>query len=327
MGKRIVLFLATNLAILVTLSIVLSLLGVSGYRLPGGGLNYTALMIFALVWGMGASFISLLMSRVIAKWSMGVKLVNGQSGNAELDWLYNTVARQAQQANLPMPEVGYYESPEVNAFATGPSKSRSLVAVSSGLMRGMRQEEIEGVLAHEMSHIRNGDMVTMTLIQGVVNAFVLFLARVIGNIVRNAADERYAVMLSFVVTIVLDIVLGILGMMVVAWFSRAREFRADAGAASLAGREKMVAALRRLQTTTAPDRQQPARAGHAQDQQPPRDDAVFHPSAARGSDRGARTDAVTRAGSGTRSAPLPRIGRFHHALRNRRRPGSPDRFG
>jgi heat shock protein HtpX len=250
MGKRILLFLLTNLAIMVTLSIVLSLLGVAGYIQPDGGINHTALMVFALVWGMGGAFISLLMSRFIAKKSLGVKLVNGQTGQAELDWLYNTVARLAQQANLPMPEVGYYDSPEVNAFATGPSKKKSLVAVSSGLLSNMRREETEGVLAHELAHIQNGDMVTMTLIQGVVNAFVLYLSRVVAGIVRNAVDERYAVMLSFVVTIVLDILLGVLGMMIVAWFSRAREFRADAGAASLAGREKMVAALRRLQTTT-----------------------------------------------------------------------------
>ena len=250
MAKRILLFLVTNLAIMVTLSIVLSLLGISGYYRPGGGLNYSALMVFCLVWGMGGAAISLLISRWIAKKSLGVRLVDGQTGHAELDWLYRTVARLAQSANLPMPEVGYYESPEVNAFATGPSRSRSLVAVSAGLMRTMRQDEIEGVLAHELSHIQNGDMVTMTLIQGVVNAFVMFLARVIGSIVRNAADERYAYLLSMVVTIVLDIVLGILGMMVVAWFSRAREFRADSGAAGLAGREKMIAALRRLQQNT-----------------------------------------------------------------------------
>jgi heat shock protein HtpX len=247
MGKRIFLFLATNLAIIVTLSFVLRLLGVAGYIRPDGGINHTALMAFALVWGMVGALISLLMSRAIAKMSLGVRLVNGQTGHAELDWLYNTVGRLARQANLPMPEVGYYESGEVNAFATGPSKSRSLVAVSSGLLRNMRQDEVEGVLAHELSHIANGDMVTMTLIQGVVNAFVIYLSRVIAGIVRNAVDERYAVVLSFVVMIVLDILLGILGMIIVAWFSRAREFRADAGAASLAGREKMIAALRRLQ--------------------------------------------------------------------------------
>ncbi len=249
MGKRILLFVVTNLAIMVTVSIVLSLLGVSGYIQPGGGTDYVALMVFCAIWGAVGSVTSLLMSRWIAKRSLGVKLVNGQTGQPELDWLYNTVGRLASQAQLPMPEVGYYDSAEVNAFATGPSKSKSLVAVSSGLLRGMRHEEVEGVLAHELSHIKNGDMVTMTLIQGVVNAFVMFLARVIAGIVRNAADERYAYMLSFVVTIVLDIALGILGMMVVAWFSRAREFRADAGAAALAGRGNMIAALRRLQTT------------------------------------------------------------------------------
>jgi heat shock protein HtpX len=250
MGKRILLFLLTNLAIMVTLSIVLSLLGVAGYIQPDGGINHTALLVFAFVWGMGGAFISLLMSRFIAKKSLGVKLVNGQTGQADLDWLHTTVSRLAQQANLPMPEVGYYDSAEVNAFATGPSRSKSLVAVSSGLLSNMRREETEGVLAHELAHIQNGDMVTMTLIQGVVNAFVLYLSRVIAGIVRNAVDERYAMILSFVVTIALDILLGVLGMMIVAWFSRAREFRADAGAASLAGREKMIAALRRLQTTT-----------------------------------------------------------------------------
>ena len=250
MGKRIVLFVLTNLAILVMLSVVLSILGVTGYIRPDGGIDHAALMVFALVWGMGGAFISLLMSRWIAKRAMGVRLVNGQSGHAELDWLYNTVARLARQANLPMPEVGYYESPEVNAFATGPSKRKSLVAVSAGLLQKMRQDEVEGVLAHELAHIQNGDMVTMTLIQGVVNAFVLYLSRVIAGIVRNAVDERYAMLLGFVVTIMLDIILGIFGMMIVAWFSRAREFRADAGAAGLAGREKMIAALRRLQSTT-----------------------------------------------------------------------------
>ena len=243
------LFVVTNLAIMVTLSIVLGLLGVSGYILPGGGVDYGALMVFCLVWGMGGAIVSLLISRWIAKRAMGVQLVNGQTGRPELDWLYRTVARLAQQAQLPMPEVGVYDSPEVNAFATGPSKSRSLVAVSSGLLRGMRPEEVEGVLAHEVAHIQNGDMVTLTLIQGVVNAFVLFLARIVGGIVRQTADERFAYMLSFVVTILLDIVLGVLGMMVVRWFSRAREFRADAGGASLAGRGNMIAALRRLQNT------------------------------------------------------------------------------
>jgi heat shock protein HtpX len=246
--KRILLFVLTNLAIMVTVSIVLSVLGIGGYR-TAAGLDYGALAVFCLVWGMAGSFISLLLSRWMAKRAMGVELVDGRTGQEEADWLYRTVERLARQAQLPMPEVGIYTSPEVNAFATGPSKSKSLVAVSSGLLRGMRREEVEGVLAHELSHIQNGDMVTMTLIQGVVNAFVLFASRVIANIVRNAVDERIAAMVGFIVTIVLDIALGILGAMVVAWFSRAREFRADAGAAALAGRGNMIAALRRLQTT------------------------------------------------------------------------------
>jgi heat shock protein HtpX len=249
MAKRILLFLATNIAIVVTLNIVLALLGVAGYIQPGGGIDYAALMVFCLVWGMGGAVVSLLISRFIAKKAMGVRLVDGRTGNADLDWLYRTVARLAQQAQLPMPEVGFYESAEVNAFATGPSRSRSLVAVSSGLLRSMRQEEIEGVLAHEMAHIQNGDMVTMTLIQGIVNAFVMFLSRIIAGVVRNTVDERYAYLLSMVVTIVLDIVFMIIGSMIVAWFSRAREFRADAGGAALASRGNMIAALRRLQST------------------------------------------------------------------------------
>jgi heat shock protein HtpX len=245
MGKRIFLFPATNLAIVVTLSIVLSLLGVSGYVGPGG-LDIGTLAIFCFIWGMGGAFISLQISRWIAKRATGVQLVDGHTGQQEPDWLYNTVARLTQQANLPMPEVGIYDSPEVNAFATGPSKSRSLVAVSSGLLRTMRPEEIEGVLAHEVSHIRNGDMVTMTLLQGVINAFVMFFARLVAYAVRTSSDSRNSYMLSYVVMIVLEIGLGILGSLITAWFSRHREFRADAGGAALAGRPQMIAALRRL---------------------------------------------------------------------------------
>jgi heat shock protein HtpX len=246
--KRILLFVMTNLAVLATVSIVLSLLGIGGYRTPAG-LDYGALAVFCIVWGSAGAFISLLMSRWMAKRAMGVQLVDGRTGHEDADWLYRTVERLARQAQLPMPEVGIYDSPEVNAFATGPSKSKSLVAVSSGLLRGMRRDEVEGVLAHELAHIQNGDMVTMTLIQGVVNAFVLFASRVIANVVRSMVDERQAFLVQMLVTIVLDIALGILGAMVVAWFSRAREFRADAGAAALAGRGNMIAALRRLQTT------------------------------------------------------------------------------
>jgi len=246
MAKRVFLFVVTNLAIVLMLSVVLQLLGISGY-IRAGRVDVGALMVFSLFWGMGGAFISLLISRWIAKMSLGVKLVDGQTGSPDLDSLYRTVQRQAQQAQLPMPQVGVYDSPEVNAFATGPSRSRSLVAVSTGLLRAMRQDEVEGVLAHEMTHIQNGDMVTMTLIQGVVNAFVFFLARLIGSFVRDSRGN--ANMLSFVVTLVLQFVLGIIGMMIVAWFSRAREFRADAGGAAIAGRGNMLAALRRLQGT------------------------------------------------------------------------------
>lgn len=249
MLKRVLLFVVTNLAVMVTISILMSLLGLGGYRIAGGGLDYTALAVFCLLWGFVGSFISLQLSRWMAKRAMNVQLVDGRSGHEELDWLFRTVERLTRQAQLPMPEVGYYDSPEVNAFATGPSKSRSLVAVSSGLLRRMSRDEVEGVLAHEVAHIQNGDMVTMALIQGVVNAFVMFASRIIANIARNAVDERNGRMVQFVVTIVLDIALGILGSMVVAWFSRAREFRADAGAAALAGRGKMIAALRRLQAS------------------------------------------------------------------------------
>ncbi len=248
--KRILLFVGTNLAIMVTLMIVLSLLGVTGYITPDG-LNYSALMVFSLVWGFGGAFISLAMSRWMAKMAMGVQLVDGRTGQTELDWLYQTVEQLSRKAGLPMPEVGVYDSPEVNAFATGPSKSRSLVAVSSGLLRSMRHEEVEGVLAHEVSHIQNGDMVTMTLIQGVVNAFSIFFSRVIANIVRQMVDERISHLVFFVTTIVFDIVFSILGMMVVAWFSRAREFRADAGAAALSSRGNMIAALQRLMANKA----------------------------------------------------------------------------
>lgn len=243
--KRILLFLLTNLAIMATLSIVLSVLGVGGYLTPSG-LDYSALMVFCLVWGMGGAFISLLMSRFIAKMAMGVKVVDGHTGNDDVDWLYRTVQQLATRAGIPMPEVGYYESGEVNAFATGPSKRSSLVAVSSGLLQAMRRDEVEGVLAHEIAHIQNGDMVTMTLIQGVVNAFVMFFARIIANIARQMVDEKNSYLVNMLVTIVLDIALGILGMMIVAWFSRAREFRADAGGAQLAGRPQMIGALQRL---------------------------------------------------------------------------------
>jgi heat shock protein HtpX len=251
MGKRIFLFLLTNIAIVLTLTIVLNLLGVGrGYYGPGG-LDIQSLAVFCFVWGMGGAFISLQMSRFIAKQATGAKPIDGRSGNEELDWLYGTVARLTQAANLPMPEVAVYDSGEVNAFATGPSKSRSLVAVSTGLLRSMRHEEIEGVLGHEITHIANGDMVTMTLLQGVMNAFVMFLARAIAYVLTQRGGSRDSgrggsYMMQFMIVMVLQIVLGILGSLVTAWFSREREFRADRGGAGLAGRDRMIAALRRL---------------------------------------------------------------------------------
>jgi len=246
MGKRIFLFLLTNLAVVVVLSIILSLLGVGSYIGPDGQLQLGSLMVFCLIWGMGGAFISLQLSRWIAKKAMGIQLIDGRSGNEGLDWLYNTVAMQAQQANLPVPEIGVYASEEVNAFATGPSKKRSLVAVSTGLLQGMQRHEVAAVTAHEVGHIANGDMVTMALIQGVINVFVLFFARIIAFAVSMFVHEKISWIVSFAVRIVLEIVLSILGSLVTAWFSRKREFRADAAGASLAGRENMIAALRRL---------------------------------------------------------------------------------
>jgi heat shock protein HtpX len=244
--KRIGLFIVVNLLILATLSITLNLLGVRPY-LTQNGIDYQALMIFCLVWGMGGAFISLALSRVLAKWMMGVRVIaptEARGGEAELVAM---VHRLAQAAGLPaMPEVGIYNSPEVNAFATGPTKSRALVAVSTGILSAMDKDELEGVLAHEVSHIANGDMVTMTLIQGIINAFVMFLARVIGFFVSLQVKAENRRMVNMLVVIALDIMLSILGMLVVAFFSRRREFAADAGSARLAGREKMIAALERL---------------------------------------------------------------------------------
>jgi heat shock protein HtpX len=247
MGKRIFLFILTNLAVVLTLSIVLSILGVGRYVGPNG-LDIGALATLSFVWGMGGAFISLQMSRWMAKMATGMTIVDGRTGNAESDRVYAMVAGLTQKAGLPMPEVGIYNSPEVNAFATGPSRNRALVAVSTGLLRSMRDDEVEGVLAHEVTHIANGDMVTMTLLQGVINAFVIFFSRLIAYVIANRGGDRdrgYSGG-SFIVVIVLQIVLGILGSLVVAWFSRQREFRADYGGATLAGRERMIGALRRL---------------------------------------------------------------------------------
>ncbi len=246
---RIVLFLATNLAIILVLSIVMSVV------MPALGVDtsgYMGLLIFAALFGFGGSFISLLLSRWMAKRSTGAQVISQPRTNREV-WLMNTVERQARQAGIPMPEVAIYHAPEPNAFATGASKASSLVAVSTGLLQSMTDDEIEAVLAHEVSHIANGDMVTLTLIQGVVNTFVIFFARVIAGLINNAtrsnssSGQGLGTFAYFGIVMVLELVFGIVASMIVFWFSRQREFRADAGAAKLAGSDKMIAALRRLQ--------------------------------------------------------------------------------
>ncbi|MCT8335504.1 protease HtpX [Leptospira sp. 85282-16] len=244
--KRIGFFLLTNILIMTTISIVTTLLGSMGFSIRAYGLDLTRLIVFCLMWGMAGSFISLLLSKMMAKWTMGVKVIDPKKASApEMD-VYRRVQSLAQRAHLPMPEVGIYESPEVNAFATGPSKSSALVAVSTGLLGRMNAQELEGVLAHELSHVANGDMVTLTLIQGVVNSFAMFFSRIIAYIASNAVKEEMAQIVRIVVTIALDIVFSILGSMAVAYFSRQREFRADAGGAKLAGRESMISALESL---------------------------------------------------------------------------------
>ena len=244
--KRIVLFLATNLAIVLVLSVTMRLLGVEPY-LNANGLNLQALLIFAAVMGFGGAFISLAISKWTAKMSTGAKVITDPRTPEEL-WLVQTVARQAQATGIRMPEVAIYDSPDVNAFATGMTKNSSLVAVSTGLLRGMTREEAEAVLGHEVSHAANGDMVTMALIQGVVNTFVMFLSRVIGHTVDKVVfkNERGHGPAFFITVIVAELVLGILASIIVMWFSRQREFRADRGGASLAGRQAMINALKRL---------------------------------------------------------------------------------
>jgi heat shock protein HtpX len=245
--KRIFLFLATNLAIVLVLSVTMRLLGVEPY-LNEQGLNLQALLIFAFIMGMGGSFISLAISKWTAKMSVGAQVIETPANEAER-WLLDTVRRQAQQAGIGMPEVAIYNSPDVNAFATGMNKNNALVAVSTGLLQSMSRDEAEAVLGHEVAHVANGDMVTLALIQGVVNTFVIFLSRVIGYLVDKVVfkTERGNGPAFFVTMIIAEMVLGILASIIVMWFSRQREFRADRGGASLAGRQKMIAALQRLQ--------------------------------------------------------------------------------
>ena len=249
--KRIALFLLTNIAVVLVLGVVCSLLGVDRY-LTANGLNLTSLLIFSAVMGMGGSFISLAMSKWMAKRSTGAEVITQPRNSAEM-WLLQTVERQARAAGIGMPEVAIYDSPEPNAFATGMNKNSALVAVSTGLLRTMKQEEVEAVLGHEIGHVANGDMVTLTLIQGVVNTFVIFLSRVIAYAVdqflrRGDSRDSGPGMAYMLVSLVMQVVLGIGASMIVAAFSRYREFRADAAGAQFAGRRKMIAALQRLQS-------------------------------------------------------------------------------
>jgi heat shock protein HtpX len=245
--KRIALFLLTNLAVILVLSVVASLLGVDRYLEANGSLNLTTLLIFCAVFGMGGSFISLAMSKWVAKRSTGAQVISQPRNSTEM-WLLSTVQRQARAAGIGMPEVAIFDAPEPNAFATGMNRNDALVAVSSGLLRHMSQDEVEAVLGHEVSHIANGDMVTLTLIQGVVNTFVMFLSRVVGHIIDRAVfkTERGYGPGYFISVLVLQLVFGILASAIVCWFSRTREFRADAGGAHLAGKRKMISALERL---------------------------------------------------------------------------------
>ncbi len=254
--KRVFLFVLTNLAVVLVLSLTARLLGVDRF-LTQNGLNLAQLLVFSAVFGMGGSFISLAMSKWVAKRSVGAYVIEQPRDQTEL-WLVETVRRQAQQAGIGMPEVAIYDSPDPNAFATGASRNNALVAVSTGLLANMSADEVEGVLAHEVSHVANGDMVTLTLIQGIVNTFVIFLSRVVGYVVDRALsgnrdEEGGGVGIGYFVTsMVCEILFGILASMIVMWFSRQREFRADAGGAYLAGTHKMVAALERLRSIHEP---------------------------------------------------------------------------
>jgi heat shock protein HtpX len=257
--KRILLFLATNLAIIILLNIVLRLLGVEGIMAANGvDLDYGNLLVFAAVVGFTGSLLSLAISKWTAKRMMGVRVI-AQPANSMESWLVNTVQRQAQQAGIGMPEVGVFNSPEPNAFATGARRNSALVAVSTGLLESMSQQEAEAVLAHEISHVANGDMVTLALIQGVVNTFVVFLSRIIGHTVDRVifkTEEGHGPAF-WVTTIIAELVLGLFATIIVMWFSRQREFRADAGGAHLAGRQQMISALERLKQRHAgplPDR-------------------------------------------------------------------------
>jgi heat shock protein HtpX len=247
MFTRVGLFLATNFAILMVLGVSMQLLGIDAY-LADGGLNLSGLLFMSAVIGFAGSFISLAMSKSMAKRSMGVRVIE-QPRSAEERWLVETVQRQARQAGIGMPEVGIFDSPQPNAFATGMKRNAALVAVSTGLLHHMRPDEVEAVLGHEISHVANGDMVTMGLLQGVLNTFVIFFSRIIGMLIDRVIFkvERGYGPGYWIGSIFAQVILGILASIIAAWFSRRREYRADAGGAALAGRDKMVAALQRLQ--------------------------------------------------------------------------------
>tara|TARA_R110000787_G_scaffold82711_5_gene178691 strand:+ start:7048 stop:7923 length:876 start_codon:yes stop_codon:yes gene_type:complete len=245
--KRVFLLIATNIAVILVLSVVASVLGVDRF-LTENGLNLGALLGFSAVFGFGGAFISLAMSKWMAKRSTGARVITEPSNASEM-WLLNTVQRQARTAGIGMPEVAIFDAAEPNAFATGMSRNNALVAVSTGLLRNMQQDEVEAVLGHEVSHVANGDMVTLTLVQGVLNTFVMFLSRVVGYFVDRTIfrTERGVGPGYYISVLVLQMVFGILATMIVCWFSRQREFKADAGGAHLAGKRKMIAALERLQ--------------------------------------------------------------------------------
>lgn len=254
MVKRIFLFLALNAAVICTISLVLNLFNIRPY-LERSGLNYQALLAFCFIWGMSGALISLWLSRLMAKWVMGVEVIDSDTTQPVQRQLLTLVRDLIRKAGLEtMPEVGIYESEEVNAFATGPTKRKSLIAVSSGLLKRMDWKEIEGVLGHEISHISNGDMVTMTLLQGVVNAFVMFLARVLAytvtTFIRQKEDESRSYFLFNLLVLVFEVLFMVLGTIVIATFSRFREFRADEGGARLAGKEAMITALQRLEVVS-----------------------------------------------------------------------------
>lgn len=255
MGMRFLLFLLTNFSVVLVLSISARVLGLDHWLAAqgmAGQLN--GLLLMSLAFGFGGAFISLAISKWMAKRSMGVRIIE-VPGNATEKWLLETVRRQSEQAGIGMPEVGIFDSPQLNAFATGMKRNEALVAVSTGLLGAMSRDEVEAVLGHEVSHVANGDMITMGLLQGVLNTFVIFISRVVGLIVDKAVFkvERGIGPGYFIASIIAEIILGILAAIIASWFSRRREFRADAGGARLAGREKMIAALQRLQAQYEPD--------------------------------------------------------------------------